>query len=76
MCHINLKFKIISFTVSTVDKNGKFIENKSTSGRFSEAQIEQIRKLKSGDKIYFENIVARDPYGTNRKLGILMFRIE
>ncbi len=73
---IEYKHKMVSYSISTVSQKGEIIENKSDSEYFTEKQIEQISTLKSGDKIYFEDIVIEDLSGKERKLNPMMFRIK
>jgi len=75
-CCWNINYKIIEFTVSTTNEQGKVVENISTSKMFTEAQKSQIRKLKSGQKIYFENIKVIDMDGNTRNVGVIMLKIK
>ncbi|MBN2892891.1 MAG: hypothetical protein JXL97_13570 [Bacteroidales bacterium] len=71
----DLSFPVTEFTVSaTID--GVIQESNSTSSAITEEQKEIFRQLKSGDKVYFENIKALAPDGTIRELNPLMFKIE
>ncbi len=73
---IDINYTITEFTVSTFNENGENIENISTSAYFTEKQIEQIKNLKSGQKVYFENIKGKTYDGINRNLGTLTFMIK
>jgi len=73
---MDIHFNVAEFTLTTVSKNGKVIENTSHDTKFTEAQIKQLNKLKSGDKVYFENIIAILMEGKKENLGSLMFKIK
>jgi hypothetical protein len=53
---IDMYFDVVEFTVSTNDLKGKIVENVSKSEKMTDAQLKQIESLKSGDKVYFEDI--------------------
>ncbi len=71
----DLKFKISQFTVSTTIK-GYSEEAKSTSNLVTPQQRDLISKATSGKKVYFENIKAVGPDGTERSLGAIVFKIQ
>ena len=75
-CCWNINYEMVEFTVSTINEQGKVVENISTSNKFTEAQKDQIRKLKSGQKIYFENIKVIDMDGNTRNIGVIMLKIK
>ena len=75
-CCWNINYKMVEFTVSTINEQGKVVENISTSNKFTEAQKDQIKKLKSGQKIYFENIKVKDMDGNTRNIGVIMLKIK
>jgi len=70
-----LEFRVSEFIVSMVVK-GFTREERSTSNRFSQAQIEMIQASAPGTKVYIENIKAKGPDGSSRPLGNLMFKLQ
>ena len=70
-----MKFTVTSFVVSTTI--GGFTVDKPTNGnRFSTDQKELIKRLKPGNRLYFESIVAKGDDGTVRRLPPLSFKIN
>jgi hypothetical protein len=57
-----LNYTITGFTVSA-NTSGYSLEARSNSGNFTPEQLNIIKKLNSGDKVYFENIRAKGPDG-------------
>lgn len=72
---IDIHFEVTEFTLCTY-KNGQMIENKSSSGRFTEEQKEQLRLLNSGDKLYIEDVMAKYPDGSIRNHGTVKYEIK
>ena len=71
----DLKFKVISFTVSATI-NG-FEQSKPTKGyRFSGAQIALMKKVRPGSKVYIENVKAKGPDGKTRNIGSIIFKVK
>jgi len=71
----DLKFKIKSFTVSTIVK-GYTKDEKSNSDYFTKAQKRLLRGLKRNKKVYIEDIKAVGPDGTTRNLPAISFKIQ
>lgn len=69
-------FRVISFTVSA--RVGVYEESyEQTNGpRFTPKQINLIKKVKSQNKVYIENIKAVGPEGKIRNLGSIVFKIR
>jgi gliding motility-associated protein GldM len=72
----DLEFTVTEFTVSAV-LSGGFTENVTAkSSEFSRDQVEKIlSKLKSGQRVTFENIKAIGPDGKTRTLNSIVFKI-
>ena len=70
------QFIISEYTLTTISRKGKIVENISKSNKFTDAQIIQLNNLNSGDKVYFENITVILPSGKKENTGSLMFKIE
>ncbi|WP_372752330.1 gliding motility protein GldM [Labilibaculum sp.] len=71
----DLKFKITSFTVSTIVK-GFTVDQSSGSDMFSQQQISMFKNLRRAQKVYIEDIKAVGPDGETRDLPTISFRIE
>lgn len=71
----DLKFKIKSFTVSTIIKSYTRDE-KSNSDYFTKAQIKLLKGLKRNKKVYIEDIKAVGPDGSIRNLPAISFKIQ
>jgi gliding motility-associated protein GldM len=72
----DLRFNVISFTVSAVLRGGYSEDAKSHSARFTAQQQALIRQVQSKRKVYIEDIKARGPDGTTRDLGTLTFKVR
>lgn len=72
----DLKFSVENFSVYTVIEGYVQEETRSDKGRFSDAQIKMINKLKRNQALTIENIVVKGPDGTTRKLPSISFRID
>ncbi len=71
----DLRFEVESFTVSTT-VGGFEQEEKGRGGNFNPKQIQLIRGVKPGRKVYFEDIKAKGPDGSVRNLGSIAFKIQ
>lgn len=71
----DLKFVVSEFTVSATLAGGYVEEAKSTDARFTAKQKQIMQQVKSGQKIYIENIVAVGPDKVPRKLGSIVFKV-
>lgn len=56
--------------------DGEFILNESQSSYFTIAQKEQMKKLKSGDPIFIEQIRAEYPRGEIRNIGSMILYVK
>lgn len=71
----DLKFIVVGFTVSA--NVGGFEKSKNSgSYRLTGAQLNLIRKQKRGSRVTFENIRAKGPDGTVRKLNSISLKIK
>jgi len=71
----DLKFKVTKFTVSTTIK-GYTVDESSASYSLTQKQKDLIRDITSSKKVYFENIKAIGPDGTERSLPTIAFKIQ
>ena len=69
-----LRYTIVGYTVSATI-GGFEEEAKGGSAKFNGKQRTLIKKIKPGRKIYFEDIRAKGPDGTIRKLGTISFKL-
>jgi len=70
----DLRFRVLSYKLSYIDK-GFTKEKVVKSPRFDQIRS-LLRKIPSGKKVYFEDIVAAGPDGTRRDLGTVVFRLK
>ena len=71
----NSHFEVISYSVSTII-NGYCYVVKNKGAKFTQAVINLIKKSKSGEKIYFEEIKVRGLDGRILIMEPLIFRIK
>ena len=71
----NVRYKIISFKISFAE-GGSINEFKCTSNEISAAAITKIKTVKPDTKVFFEDIKAIGPDGTERMLDALTFTIK
>lgn len=71
----DLEFKVVSFSVSTTDDDGYYIEARSGSNKFTNDQKEIIWKAAGGSRINFENILVIGLDGITRELAPIVFEI-
>ena len=72
----DLKFSVENFSVYSVIEGYVVEETRSDKGKFSDAQIRMINKLKRNQALTIENIMVKGPDGTTRKLPSISFRID
>lgn len=72
----DLKFNVTSFTISTRTKDGFIIDKRSDSQNINSEQKQLLAGLTRGQKIYFEEIKAKGPDGTERDLGAISFKCQ
>ncbi len=71
----DLKFRVVGFTVSVTI--GGFEKSKNSgSYRLTGEQINLIRKAKKGSRVTFENIRAKGPDGSIRKLNSISLKLK
>lgn len=72
---MSMVYNTVEFTLTTMSRKGKIIENFSKSKKFTNAQRNQLDNLHSGDKVYFENITITIN-DKKENIGSLAFKIE
>jgi gliding motility-associated protein GldM len=70
----DLKFTVTSFKLTMI-VGGTPIEKTSKGNRLSSDMKVMLKKAKPGQKVYIEDIRAKGPDGTVRKLGSLAFKV-
>ena len=68
-------FVISSFTM-TMQRGFQMYHYKSDNAYFTAEMRDQIKRTNRGQNIIFENIIARDPNGIDRKLAPIILSIE
>lgn len=64
----DLNFRITSFKMTTL--SGSIVTDfKSNSNRLTDEMKNRIRNANRGDRVWFEDIIARGPDGTDRPLN-------
>lgn len=71
----DLRFSIVRFDV-TCNIDGFDETARSNSGRFTAQQKNIIRKAKRGGRVIIEDVRARGPDGTVRKLNDIVFKLQ
>jgi gliding motility-associated protein GldM len=71
----DLVFRVTSFEI-TMNIGGDLITTSATGNRFTDGMKGKIKALKSGSRVYIENIKAVGPDGVPRKLKPIGFRIQ
>ena len=76
-CDFDYRFKVVSFSVTTINKVGIQFEQVSNSDKFTKEQLDLINKVESGAKIRIENIKVIGPEGSFREpLPDITFTVE
>jgi gliding motility-associated protein GldM len=70
-----MKFTVTSFVVST-SKGGFVVDKPANGNRFSQEQIDLMKGLNPGSRLYIDNIVAKGEDGTTRNLSTISFKIR
>ncbi|GAB4293862.1 MAG: hypothetical protein Kow0068_18820 [Marinilabiliales bacterium] len=71
----DLNFTVVGFTVSA--SIGGFTQEAQCSGpRFNEKAYALMRKVDRGGKVYIEDVKAKGPDGSVRKLGSIIFKLN
>lgn len=71
----DLKFNIIEFTLSTTDRGGYFIGEKTEGSTFTPAQYNLIDNLRRNSRVNIEDVKAVGPDGKVRNLPPIVFEI-
>ncbi|NJK94287.1 MAG: hypothetical protein HC905_04500 [Bacteroidales bacterium] len=72
----DLSFKTIKFSLSSYNLDGFLNFEYSESDKITSSQLNMLKKLRKGQKVYFDDIVAIGPDGEKRKLSPIVFKIE
>ncbi len=70
-----MKFTVTSFIVST-SKGGYVVDKPTNGNRFSADQIELMKGLNPGSRVYFDNITVKGEDGSTRNLSAISFKIR
>lgn len=70
----DLRFDVVSYTVSTTI-GGNLLEKECKGPALSSDAKEVLSKVRTGQKIYIENIKVKGPDGTIRTLGTLSLKV-
>jgi gliding motility-associated protein GldM len=70
----DLRFDVVSYTVTTTIA-GNVLEKPCSGPALSGDAKAVLEKVKSGQKVFIENIKARGPDGSVRNLGALSFKV-
>lgn len=70
------KFQVVSFEVTLAQKNADLQTAQNSGAAFSGGAAGLINQAKIGSIFYFDNIMAKGPDGTTRKLPTISFRIK
>jgi gliding motility-associated protein GldM len=71
----DLKFDVISFDMS-MNLKGSFVTESSQSNRLSNNMASLLKNAGTGTKVYFENIRAKGPDGTVRKIPGVNLKVK
>ncbi len=70
-----MKFTVTSFDVSTT-RQGFVVDKSAKSNRFSQDQVDLMKGLNPGSRVYIDNIVVKGEDGTTRNLSAISFKIR
>jgi gliding motility-associated protein GldM len=71
----DLKFTVTSFDVTATMAGGLEVSKTSSSNALTEEQRNILKAVKSGQKVYIENIKAKGPDGTIRPLSPISLKV-
>lgn len=71
----DLQYRIISFTM-TLQRGLEIWSSKSNSNRLTEEMVRQIKAANRGQRVWFEDIVARGPDNIDRPLSPIVLTIN
>jgi hypothetical protein len=70
-----MKFTVTSFVVSS--SKGGYVQEKIANGnRFTQEQLDLIKGLNPGSRLYIDNIVVKGEDGTTRTLSAISFKVK
>lgn len=72
----DLRFPVTSFNVSCVLKGGFAEDARSNGAAFTAQQLNLIRQVQSGKKVYVEDVTVKGPDGTIRNIGSMTFTVK
>ena len=72
----DMKFEVVSYTVSAINNGTVKEAHQSSGGVFSKTQIDLIKNATSGSKIYFEEIKAKGPDRAVRNLSPIIINLK
>ncbi|MEO7079875.1 MAG: GldM family protein, partial [Flavobacteriales bacterium] len=70
----DLRFDIVSYTVTSTIA-GNVLEKPCTGPALTDAAKEVLKNVRTGQKVFIENIKAKGPDGSIRNLGTLSFKV-
>ena len=70
-----MKFTVTSFVVSS-SKGGYVIDKPANGNKFTQEQIDLMKGLPSGSRLYIDNITVKGEDGSNRNLSAISFKIK
>ncbi len=73
---LDLPFTVVSFRTETVDAMGNAMPLLSEGSNFSGRQVEQIRELDRGRKLFITEIKVKGPDGRERTIGTLDLKLN
>ncbi len=71
----DLRFEVVSYTVSATIA-GNVLEKPCRGPALTSEAKEVLNRVKSGQKVFIENIKAKGPDGSIRNLGALSFKVQ
>ena len=71
----DLSFRVTGFTVSII-KGGYLQDERSSNNKFTKAQMDLIKSVGRGGRVFIENIRAVGPDKTPRKLNTITFIVD
>jgi gliding motility-associated protein GldM len=72
----DLAFPVVGFNVSCVLKGGFAEDARSAGATFTAQQVNLMRQVQSGKKVYIEDVMAKGPDGTIRNIGSITFTVK
>jgi gliding motility-associated protein GldM len=70
-----MKFTVTSFVVSS-SKGGFVVDKPANGNRFTQEQLDLIKGLNPGSRLYIDNIVVKGDDGTTRNLPAISLKIK